>query len=300
MLEDLLVAGYKNIDRHHGLDMEHFKMVLAKLAKFHATTAVLDSKVCSFEINFCLVYSFNCIYVSQNLLPRKLFNESAITENSETYKKMITTSFQTMTEYTAITPGFKEINANLNRVQDKIFEKICSVVKRNDSVFNALLHGDLWSNNMMFVYDDTDNSLRDVIMVDYQEGFWGSIGLDLAYTIFSSTNESACNESNWDYLLKHYHQTLSETLIKLKYPKAIPSLYDIHAEFLRCGVTYAAFGIIVQGIRRLENVQDDVLSKFIYDTEENRQYRLNMLTKPDMQNVLKFLLNFYDRKGFFD
>ena len=45
MLEDLNELGYELANRKQRLDVERTKKLLCKLAQFHATTAVLYSKV---------------------------------------------------------------------------------------------------------------------------------------------------------------------------------------------------------------------------------------------------------------
>lgn len=51
--------GYANVDRRSGLDLEHFKHVLIKAAKWHAATAVLVNEV---SLCLCLLcgYTYNC------------------------------------------------------------------------------------------------------------------------------------------------------------------------------------------------------------------------------------------------
>lgn len=41
VLEDLRFQGFKSVDSIYGLDMEHMKMALLNLAKWHAGTATL-------------------------------------------------------------------------------------------------------------------------------------------------------------------------------------------------------------------------------------------------------------------
>lgn len=45
VFEDLVDKNFKNTDRRIGLDMNHYKLVLAKLAKWHACTAILYLEV---------------------------------------------------------------------------------------------------------------------------------------------------------------------------------------------------------------------------------------------------------------
>lgn len=45
VFEDLTVNGYKNVNRTLGLDYDHLKLVLCKLAKWHAASAILVEEV---------------------------------------------------------------------------------------------------------------------------------------------------------------------------------------------------------------------------------------------------------------
>lgn len=49
VFEDLMTSGYANVNRRSGLDVEHFKHLLTKAAKWHAATAVLVNEVGTFS-----------------------------------------------------------------------------------------------------------------------------------------------------------------------------------------------------------------------------------------------------------
>lgn len=49
VFEDLSVSGYSNVNRRAGLDVDHFKHVLVKAAKWHAATAVLVHEVYNYN-----------------------------------------------------------------------------------------------------------------------------------------------------------------------------------------------------------------------------------------------------------
>ena len=67
------------------------------------------------------------------------------------------------------------------------------------------------------------------LQVDYQEGYFGSLGIDLNYFIYSSWHKDVFINHK-DELIAGYHQVLSETLAKLNYDQKIPSLQDVHDE----------------------------------------------------------------------
>lgn len=203
-----------------------------------------------------------------------------------------------MAEFAQTQPNLQYLHKKLPKFADTIFLKTCEAWKRDDSEFNVLLHGDLWANNFMFTYRDS-HIPSDAIMVDYQLGYVGSPGLDLAYTLFTSSAEDL-RDRDWDFLLQHYHHVLKTTLLKLNYVKPIPTLTDIHCHFLRRGLGSIALSIIVYGARILENVPEDNLGNFLNDGPENRQYRMNMFMNLQHKKGLAFLLNYCDRKGYFD
>jgi len=49
VLEDLSKAGYKMASRHDGLDTDHIKLVIERLSKFHAASAVFEEKKWSIQ-----------------------------------------------------------------------------------------------------------------------------------------------------------------------------------------------------------------------------------------------------------
>jgi len=100
--------------------------------------------------------------------------------------------------------------------------------------FNVLNHGDSWSNNIMFQYDEF-GKIKEVYMVDYQVSKYGSVAQDLLYFLISSTKLED-KLSKFDYYVKVYHDNLVEHLRILKYSKPLPSLRDIHKVLFRYGL----------------------------------------------------------------
>ena len=47
---------------------------------------------------------------------------------------------------------------------------------------HTLTHGDFWSNNIMFAYDD-DGAVKDLIIIDYQLVNYGHPAYDLVYFV---------------------------------------------------------------------------------------------------------------------
>lgn len=116
---------------------------------------------------------------------------------------------------------------------DELF-KMCVV---DPTEFNVLNHGDSWSNNIMFQYEES-GKIKEVYMVDFQVSKYGTVAQDLYYFLISSTKLED-KLSKFDYYVKVYHDNLLEHLKILKYSKPLPSLRDIHKSLYK----YGTFGM---------------------------------------------------------
>lgn len=99
---------------------------------------------------------------------------------------------------------------------DKYFQ--CTKVKPDK--LNVLVHGDLWTNNIMFKGNQTR-------LLDYQLSLHGPPILDFIQLVFSSANGEII-KGHFDELLKHYHTNLLSNLKLLEYKKKLPTMTDLH------------------------------------------------------------------------
>lgn len=96
--------------------------------------------------------------------------------------------------------------------------------------FKALNHGDLWVNNAMFKIDANQNVV-DVLLLDFQLGFWGSPMYDLMSFVLSSIHDDFKAE-HFDELIECYHHELSRALEVIGYEQKIPTLAEIYEEMM--------------------------------------------------------------------
>jgi hypothetical protein len=146
VLDDLKEQGFKMADRTVGLDMQHCLLVMKALAQSHAASAVLHQK--DPEIF-------------------KPFSESFFSERQRNMIEMIFQSnMKSLAKKVEKWPLFNERFAcKLHRVADKLADIMIKLLERDDNDFNALVHGDLWTNNFMFQYSDDTHEVMDVRFV---------------------------------------------------------------------------------------------------------------------------------------
>lgn len=141
-----------------------------------------------------------------------------------------------------------------------------------------------------------------LLQVDFAHCYIGSPALDLAHLIFTSSH-SSLRELEWDKLLQYYHKELCLALKSSNYPKQFPTLRDIRVQFLNSGLYTAVTGIFMQNLRVLEKDycnDNNVIQLFMMPSngENDRSIRARILSNPKAAIMTKYLLEYYDRKGF--
>lgn len=304
ILEDLANENYRNCDRRHGLDMDHFKLVLTQLARWHAATAVLGTEVNAICIQFSdIIYSSlfaisAAISLIQSLPHIEKFLTGIYNKDSDDIEKFVVAAFRAATELTKTWTHYENISEKLAKATPKAFHKTCDSAECDGRSFVALLHGDLWANNIMFTFDENDRP-TEAIMIDFQIGSWGPVAVDLGYALFTSSHQDF-RDKEWDCLLAVYQRELKRVLELLDYSAKVPTLSEIQAQFLLKGCSMVPMGFIGVGLRHFEKGTDDTMARYLIDTEENRQFQLDMIANPRCRPCIEFLLDFFDRKGFLD
>ncbi|KAJ9580967.1 hypothetical protein L9F63_023852 [Diploptera punctata] len=193
IMEDLKENGYKMAKRMLGLDIKHCMLVIRKLARFHASSAVLH-------------------VTSRDMF--KPFHESVYSDVSMSG------------QITKIVFAEK-----LHNLANNTVDLLIKFQESDENDFTVFKHGDLWLNNMMFKYSDESGEVQDVRFVDFQLCHLGSASIDVLYFLHTSLSKDLIGQQC--DLIQEYHNTLKETLASLGYEQLAPSIQGLQQELER-------------------------------------------------------------------
>lgn len=196
VLKDLKLDGYIMCDRFKQLDYEHCKITITTVAKFHAA-----SVACQHD-NADLI---------QDLGKERMFDSGihSDTEMKQWLYGSVKNVLDIMGEIEDCQPASRLMNERIDELAES-FKMSCLPKSKG---LNVLNHGDLWVNNIMFKYNNSEE-VTDVKLIDYQLGRYVSPVIDLLFLIWTSANEDVRSNRVKD-LLDIYLQTLNQTLQQL-------------------------------------------------------------------------------------
>lgn len=207
IFEDMSLEKYYVSDRLAQLDVEQTKLVLKKLAAFHAAGALLNERepgIFGEKYDRCF---FNRYTRSYEPIMRNMVNALA---------KSLDNDAELQQRY----------GEKLKGLADHIMEYSERAMEYKEEDFVTLCHGDIWTTNVMF-HDNEQGELDNVIFIDFQFSVFNSPAIDLHYLFATSTQDNVCQAE----MVQFYHQHLVEALKKLNFKGRIPSLFDFQLQF---------------------------------------------------------------------
>ncbi|XP_017083897.1 uncharacterized protein LOC108116478 [Drosophila eugracilis] len=278
ILENLQPAGFKMCDRMKGMDMEHTKCSLKKLAQWHA--ASLKYK----ELN--------------GPYPPKYNNGIFTEQTAAVFKGIFAQTKKSFLEEVSKFDGVNEYLQKLPTVLDNHVDKIIEEAKINEQEFNVLNHGDAWINNIMFQYD-SEGHVKETFLLDHQVTKYGSPAQDLYYFIMSSTHLDI-KVDQFDYLIRWYHQNLNEHAKLLKYNGFIPSLKELQAILLKHPI-FAAETILTTLTICLNKADENFSTdSFLGENKEAESLRSALFSNERYRANIERVMPWLNRRGLLD
>lgn len=212
ILEDLSPLNYKNADRIKKLDWKHTLLALDTLSKFHAAAYVLEK-------------------LHPELLAKN-FDRSFFTRELDGYKKVFGGFYKALLRYVESKPELKErYHAKMDPITNDVLEYCARSYDIQNRDFPCLVHGDFWTTNFMFQYDD-EGQPTTVLPIDFQFSVRASPGNDLHYFFNTSLQEDVFDRES--ELVQYYYYALRCALRKLKHKgDDFITLHEFQVQFER-------------------------------------------------------------------
>lgn len=288
IFEDLAVLKFVIPDRLVGMDEAQTMLTLKKLAKMHATAAVLNERKPGILTK----------------LQKGIFNRETC-GFTPFFEGVLEACADFAGECASLGSYYKN---KLLKLKSHVMEYGARSFDPNEGDFLTLNHGDMWTNNVMLRYDYCGNSdeqsttgglIKDILLIDFQYSAWTSPTLDLHYFIQTSLPlEFKLHRE--DALVKYYHGFLSETLRLLHYNGHIPSLHEFSVQMESHRFYAVASALVCQAL--LINDKPDETDFYIMmgSGERSQEFRSLLYTNKRMQDIAIAILPYFDRKGLLD
>lgn len=110
--------------------------------------------------------------------------------------------------------------------------------------------------------------------------------------LYGSAN-SSIKQRDREHLIKYYHSELTKFLKQLNFPGNFPTLFDIQLAAFRVDLYNALIVLFIVGLRYVNQSFD---GGFLEATNESGK----LYSHPECIEQLKYLLDLFDRRGYFD
>ncbi|XP_075146904.1 uncharacterized protein LOC142221192 [Haematobia irritans] len=278
IFEDLNEHNFEMADRIKGLDMDIAKIVLRKLAKMHACSAVLNQRE-----KGCLEH----------------YNKGIFNRHTDVYAPCFVGFFEACIRMVAQWSEYRDLTAKLKSLVPLYMELNKQVFDPIETHLNVFAHGDLWTNNILIKYDKENRKPLDVIIIDFQYSAWTSPAVDLHYFLNTSMQEDI-HVHHQDQLVYHYYGYLKTILEKLNYKGDIPSLHKFHQQLQEKAFYAMHSTCAILPIQRNDVNDDADFGSLMKNDEKGLRFKNTCYRNPYVQKMIRQLLPFYDQKGLLD
>jgi len=230
VMENVKKRGFVMFDKMRILPLDHFLLAMTNLAHFHGRWLAYRWKLESGELTGEDVWSldkFKAALDTQKRAPQFVYKQ-LLNTTAKTTKKIL--ELEDRQDLIPNVRHFFNVTARqqLNRFMGNVVTPI-----------DTCCHGDFWSNNIMFKYDE-DGKVNGTILVDFQLINYGHPAYDVLYLLYLST-DSQFRSQHMGECLNQYWETLNEYIQKFA---PANTKYDWQ-DFQKDLTTYKTIGFVL-------------------------------------------------------
>jgi len=229
VMENVKKRGFVMFDKMRILPLDHFLLAMSNLAHFHGRW---------------LAYRW---MIEQGHLGGEAWSVDRFRSACDTQKRVPKLVYEQLLNGTAKTViRILELEGKEDLIQN--VRHFFSVTSRRQldrfmgnvtSSIDTLCHGDFWSNNIMFKYNE-DGKVAETILVDFQLINYGHPAYDLMYLLYLST-DNEFRDQHMDECLQHYWTTLNQYITQFQ-PKGLKYEWQ---DFQSDVLTYKTIGYVL-------------------------------------------------------
>lgn len=273
MFDDLTVEKYEVVN--DPLNFEQLKMVVDKIAKYHALSLVLIERG------------------HKELEEHKMvFPE----EMKQMFGTMVTIALQ-LASYVKTWPGYEDLGAKIESFCPKMADKMFKLLTHDfTKYFRVLNHGDFHIRNLMFKRN-SQGEPSEVIFLDFQMPNYNVPAFDFIGLLTTMGDAGVRQKEN--EVVKYYHRELLASLERFGFLGETPSVIDIKISLLRLSEQHVFYTLILAPAFALRGFELGAL----FDPIENKRMLTALeavFTDPAVVEDLKYNLTRFDSRGIFD
>nr|XP_016938106.2 uncharacterized protein LOC108016022 [Drosophila suzukii] len=278
ILEDLEPYKFVNADRVKQLDLAHTKLTLEMLAKFHAASIILQQR--------------------HPELLTKCFFTHFFSRDKKAYSEVFTGLFRAFLRFINGQPNLKQTYGDkLEKLRSHIMEYGARVYDVGEGDLRTLNHGDCWTTNIMFQYDDAGDP-QTVVAIDFQFSNCTSPTIDLHYFFTTSLKEEVRDKE--PELVEHHYNALKANLEKFSYKGLFPTLEEYQLQFERRRFMSLMAHMFKPCMIYNGTEETSDFSSLYKDTTEGLRYQKSVYDSEAVIRSATKLLAILDGKGLLD
>ncbi|XP_053670921.1 uncharacterized protein LOC128721219 [Anopheles nili] len=199
IMEDLRLQAYRMWNKANPVDFDHARLLMTTLGRLHAISFAMKEQQ-PVEFERCRNYT-DSMFRMMDEYPAGSFEKMMV--------GMCNRAIDSLEQHDTFR------REKLEQFKDRCVPEMMACVDGKAAEPYAIIgHGDCWSNNMMFQYEDDNQTLKNIKLIDWQLSRYASPVLDLVYFIFNCTDEEL-RSHGYHRLLSIYYNSLGAHLRNL-------------------------------------------------------------------------------------